>query len=348
MEGAISQLQSLQLRNGYNRPTNAISRQNNKQQNWTTIHATGVPVSVPVNYTMHMVDPMTMPMNMRKSTAGSDSGSSTGEASPPPMQPDPSTGLHGNANHSQSSGSLRKNQPLNLSRLNGGKHGAGGSSSAGTNSNNNHVDFNTGSQPNMGTLMTSNSSGNLSVLIGGQVHNFQQYRTLPPHQQPQQQRQFQGQPNGEQLLYTFNPPYLQTQTQVPVIVTSVSQRASPSAVPVPTPYPTNKMVQSCFNCGSTSHTGLHCSEASMEDVTRSAGYKLDYTISTPMQLQFMTPLTNQMTTSASSSSLNQSTGSLQPTNNNEPDNSIAFIDLTQDTTSSSSSSSSTSSIHGAK
>ncbi|XP_067620335.1 uncharacterized protein [Eurosta solidaginis] len=33
---------------------------------------------------------------------------------------------------------------------------------------------------------------------------------------------------------------------------------------------------SCYNCGSSSHSGPECQEASMEDVTRSAIYKLDY------------------------------------------------------------------------
>lgn len=332
MEGAISQLQS--LRNGYNRPPNTIPRQNNKQ-NWTAMHANVVPVAVPgsMNYTMHMVEQNPLPTNMKRSGMGSDSGgSSTGEASPPPLQLDPSTGLLGNANQTQSSGSLR---PLNLSRLNGGKHGGVGGSSTGANNNNNNIDFNNGSQSNVSALVTSSSSGNLSLLIGGQMHNFPGYRTMPPPQ-----RHFQGQPNGE-LMYSFTQPFLPTQT--PVVVSNVSQRASPSAVPVPTPYPTNKSGLSCFNCGSTTHTGLNCSEASMEDVTRNAVYKLDYTINAP-QLQFIPAGT--MSAPASSGNLNQM-NTIQPANNNELDTTITFIDLTQDSTSSSSSSS-TSSIHGAK
>jgi hypothetical protein len=136
-------------------------------------------------------------------------------------------------------------------------------------------------------------------------------------------------------------------TQTPVVVTTVQQRASPSAVPGPTPYPTNKMVQSCFNCGSTSHTGLNCSEASMEDVTRNAVYKLDYTSSVPPHLQLLEARLEPglVSTSPSSNRLNQPTGMTHPANNNEPDSSIV-IDLTQDSTSSSSSS--TSSIHGMK
>ncbi|KAH8298139.1 hypothetical protein KR018_008514 [Drosophila ironensis] len=38
---------------------------------------------------------------------------------------------------------------------------------------------------------------------------------------------------------------------------------------------TQKVI-SCYNCGSQTHTGRECQEASMEDVTRSASYKLDY------------------------------------------------------------------------
>lgn len=37
---------------------------------------------------------------------------------------------------------------------------------------------------------------------------------------------------------------------------------------------------SCYNCGSQTHSGRDCQEASMEDVTRSATYKLDYSTST--------------------------------------------------------------------
>lgn len=303
MEGAISQLHSLNQRNGYTRLTtasNTLPRQHNKQStSWSANNSQ--------NFTnMHIVE------QRKSTTAASDSGgSSTGEASPP-LDATSGGALHGNANQSQSSGSLRNKQPLNLSRLNGG----GGEVAAVSGNNNNNIDFNNGSV----TLVTSTSSGNLpQLLIGGQMHNFPGFR---PQRQPPQQFP----PNGE-MMYSFTAPFLPA-VQTPVVVTS---RSSPSTAP--TPYPTNKMVQSCFNCGSTAHTGLNCSEASMEDVTRNAVYKLDYTVNTPTSLQFALPpiLT-----------------SLQPANNNDPsDPSITFIDLTQDTTSSSSSSS-TSSIHGAK
>lgn len=250
MEGAISQLHSLSLRNGYTRPTtaaNTLPRQHNKQ--W----------SAPSYSTA---------MHIKAASESGGSSTGEGEASPPL-----DASQHGNANQSQSSGSLRNKQPLNLSRLNGG--GGDVVVAAATANNNNNE------------LVTSVSSGNLPRLI----HNIGYVPLLPQRQQPF--------PNGDLLMHPFLVP-----------------RSSPSAIP--TPYPTNKMVQSCFNCGSTTHTGLNCSEASMEDVTRNAVYKLDYT---------EMPRPN-----------------LQPVNNNEPEPII--IDLTQDTTSSSSSS--TSSIHGAK
>jgi hypothetical protein len=234
MEGAITQLHSLTLRNGFTRAANTLPRQHNKQ--W----------SAP-NYLVK--------------AASESGGSSTGEASPPL-----DATQHGNANQSQSSGSLRTKQPLNLSRLNGG----GGEVAATVTAN-------------------SESSGNLPQL----VHNFPGYRV---------QRQFPPQSNGDLMMHPF-------------------MARSPAAAP--TPYPTNKMVQSCFNCGSTQHTGLNCSEASMEDVTRNAVYKLDYTVMPPTSL----PVTNVNV-------------------NEPPEPSPIIIDLTQDTTSSSSSS--TSSIHGAK
>lgn len=61
------------------------------------------------------------------------------------------------------------------------------------------------------------------------------------------------------------------------------QQNTPTATVIASPYTslttvgltTNKPM-SCYNCGSQTHTGRECQEASMEDVTRSAIYKLDY------------------------------------------------------------------------
>uniref|UniRef100_W8BFC8 Zinc finger CCHC domain-containing protein 2 n=1 Tax=Ceratitis capitata TaxID=7213 RepID=W8BFC8_CERCA len=69
--------------------------------------------------------------------------------------------------------------------------------------------------------------------------------------------------------------------------TAQALQANPTVIASPTllagtPYstqtasmPNNKHL-SCYNCGSQSHSGPDCQEASMEDVTRSAIYKLDY------------------------------------------------------------------------
>ncbi|XP_018794266.1 PREDICTED: mucin-12 [Bactrocera latifrons] len=78
---------------------------------------------------------------------------------------------------------------------------------------------------------------------------------------------------------------LQVQQQQPTaqaLQTNPTIVASPTILTGGTPYSTqaaqivsNKHL-SCYNCGSQSHSGPDCQEASMEDVTRSAIYKLDY------------------------------------------------------------------------
>ncbi|XP_054742615.1 uncharacterized protein LOC129247493 [Anastrepha obliqua] len=77
---------------------------------------------------------------------------------------------------------------------------------------------------------------------------------------------------------------LQVQQQQPA---TQALQTNAAVVPGPTiltgtPYSTqaapiaNNKHLSCYNCGSQSHSGPDCQEASMEDVTRSAIYKLDY------------------------------------------------------------------------
>uniref|UniRef100_A0A1A9W033 CCHC-type domain-containing protein n=1 Tax=Glossina brevipalpis TaxID=37001 RepID=A0A1A9W033_9MUSC len=71
-----------------------------------------------------------------------------------------------------------------------------------------------------------------------------------------------------------------TPQQIPPPIPQQLQSTSSAAV-LASPYSTltvglsNKPV-SCYNCGSQSHSGRECQEASMDDVTRSAIYKLDY------------------------------------------------------------------------
>lgn len=107
------------------------------------------------------------------------------------------------------------------------------------------------------------------------------------------------QPNGDviyQLPTTFaympqtalpltRPPSTcnQTHTVVPTsmqhmpTLTSLSSKSNqnPMVSPFLLSNENSKPITSCFNCGSSQHTGQECQEASMEDVTR-AIYKLDY------------------------------------------------------------------------
>ena len=236
--------------------------------------------------------------------------------------------MHGNANQSQSSG--LRNQAVNLNRLNGAQQQVLHASNS-----SNSLDFN-GSPANANqgtTLVTSNSSGNL-LLVGGPLQNFPSYRNLSTT--AAMPRQFPAQVNGEMNMYptAFNPPFISsTQNQQ----NPQQQRASPSQTPpvvLPIAYSTNKLVQSCFNCGSTNHTGQACNEASMEDVTRNAIYKLDYTVSTQSNSPF-TPVT-VITSSSSSSNLNASNNNNNVISEAQLEPAIPFIDLTQDTSSDSS------------
>ncbi|XP_077284663.1 uncharacterized protein LOC143910173 isoform X2 [Arctopsyche grandis] len=53
---------------------------------------------------------------------------------------------------------------------------------------------------------------------------------------------------------------------------------NPSYVPIPM-FTQPKV--SCFNCGTTGHTGSECKEPSIEEVTRAGGYQLDYSTAPP-------------------------------------------------------------------
>lgn len=132
-----------------------------------------------------------------------------------------------------------------------------------------------------------------------QQQQQQLYRsTLPPTYTMQQTT------NGE-IMYTSFPPQQQTPPSLPYHLSAAANvnsiispavRLSPSiqqqvsSLPASHPAssllldpslaaaaPSNpKQIQSCFNCGSQTHTGRECKEASMEDVTRNSVYKLDY------------------------------------------------------------------------
>lgn len=107
-------------------------------------------------------------------------------------------------------------------------------------------------------------------------------------------------PSSHQPTHTGMP----TQTQ-PVVVSAQQQQPLPQQqTPLPAtiminPLPPSNLYQttaivtpdaqkigvSCFNCGSHSHTGRDCQEASMEDVTRNTVYKLDYNSSRDRDLK---------------------------------------------------------------
>ncbi|KAH8306709.1 hypothetical protein KR044_007696 [Drosophila immigrans] len=83
------------------------------------------------------------------------------------------------------------------------------------------------------------------------------------------------------------------QTQTPTSQQQQQQQQLLASTVATTPYTTmnvcpitgvssgiTQKVISCYNCGSQTHSGRDCQEASMEDVTRSATYKLDYSTST--------------------------------------------------------------------
>lgn len=145
---------------------------------------------------------------------------------------------------------------------------------------------------------------------------------------------FQIQPNGE-IIYPYPPTQQQPPSQPPppAGITFLTQppanvRLSPSIQPtvvVPLPDPTivataavttfpvtasaasisSKQIMSCFNCGSQSHSGRDCREASMEDVTRNSIYKLDYAQSEQAAAQATaneTDVSTQSTSLTSSSS----------------------------------------------
>ncbi|KAH8356833.1 trithorax group protein osa [Drosophila serrata] len=102
------------------------------------------------------------------------------------------------------------------------------------------------------------------------------------------------QPGGTPTAVT--PPQLQStaavvSTNAVTVQTVPAPQQQPQQVPSTTPYSAltvcpitgaggggnnGQKVISCYNCGSQTHSGRDCQEASMEDVTRSASYKLDY------------------------------------------------------------------------
>ncbi|KFB39123.1 hypothetical protein ZHAS_00006452 [Anopheles sinensis] len=69
--------------------------------------------------------------------------------------------------------------------------------------------------------------------------------------------------------------------------------------------PYTSVAPSCYNCGSLKHTGLECPEASMEDMTRTTNFTLDYNTTSTV-----TPVTTPTTTSAPAIGGNNNTATL--------------------------------------
>lgn len=150
--------------------------------------------------------------------------------------------------------------------------------------------------------LSMNNRGSILTTPNTTTAGQQTTYRLPPYHMP---------PNGE-VIYPFPSTiaYMQT-TAMPLSRPSnhpqshavLSTQAHPSHQPIPAqpqpqpqpapimskqPSPMNayppaavvtpeaKAGTSCFNCGSHTHTGRECQEASMEDAARSTIYKLDY------------------------------------------------------------------------
>ncbi|XP_058808786.1 proline-rich protein 36-like isoform X2 [Phymastichus coffea] len=84
-------------------------------------------------------------------------------------------------------------------------------------------------------------------------------------------------PSPSAAVQTSQPPPQQTQPNFsqpppPLPVTYASVSVPPPHIPPKT---------SCYNCGSTMHLAADCIEQTMEDITRRASYRLDYTTTKP-------------------------------------------------------------------
>lgn len=158
--------------------------------------------------------------------------------------------------------------------------------------------------------------------------------TLPL--QPQQQQQ-------QQPTVSLSPS--------PVAATLVSPYST--IVPTPSGLLKSKPQMSCYNCGSLNHTGRDCHEASMEEVTRGAVYKLDYSSGMGVNMSSSNSSNNNLNSSSSNSNNNiganttssttTSSSSSSTTSTCAPGSVVTTIDITSDTSSSTASSTSSSS-----
>lgn len=146
--------------------------------------------------------------------------------------------------------------------------------------------------------------------LPGHLLYIQQPIQFIPTQQPPPPQQQQV-PSGATITSNLrSSPSLQIP---PPTMASVSPQLQQTQPTLTSAYPANKMNQSCFNCGSTSHSGRECQEASMEDVTRNSIYKLDYNSSTGNTANV---------TSSTAGTPNQTTQGTTSTTTGQPENAV--------------------------
>ncbi|KAL5281440.1 zcchc14 family protein [Megaselia abdita] len=183
----------------------------------------------------------------------------------------------------------------------------------------------------------------------------------PTQQQTIRSSPSQQPPHSLPANATTLPPQPQQQPQP-----TVSVSPSPVAATLVSPYSTivpsssvllkSKPQISCYNCGSQNHTGRDCHEASMEEVTRGAVYKLDYSSGMGVNMNSSNSSNNNINSSSNNSNSNNNIGanttsstttssssSSSSSTSCAPGNVVTTIDINSDTSSSTASSTSSSS-----
>lgn len=336
-----------QLQNGYVRSTHGIPRQS-KTYVLQQYHQ-----QQQFNYQMHnmsLIDPsQTVNTALPPGHHSDSSGSSHGSASE--LSPPDTPGI-------AALSSIPPKKSLTMQRLNGGRSEKAYSKAsaplyAPPPAQSPQQQFSSAS--NASTINPANNQANQEIgaqspppgVIQMIPHSNLASRQMGPPPTFRHAQTYQMQPNGE-LVY---PPYTQQQIQQVAYIpaATLSHRSSPSAQQIMPPVVALTPLipalalqpKSCFNCGSTSHTGRDCPEASMEDVTRPNVYKLDFSSSMAQQAQPSPSNSTSNVSNLSSTTVSGNAGessAMPPPAVPAPQ--INFIDLTQDTSSSSSSSSS--------
>lgn len=199
-------------------------------------------------------------------------------------------------------------------------------------------------------------------LHNGENIYYPHYPVFLPAAAPQQQT-IRSSPSQQQPPHSLpaNATTLPLQPQ-PQQQPTVSVSPSPVAATLVSPYSTivptqsgllkSKPQISCYNCGSQNHTGRDCHEASMEEVTRGAVYKLDYSSGMGVNMSSSNSSNNNLNSSSSNSNNNIGANTTSSTTTSSsssssttcaPGSVVTTIDITSDTSSSTASSTSSSS-----